>query len=319
MAATRYRRSKSLATWKHLFQAGFLAQRHLGNHSDVNHLHGHFAHSPTSVTLFAASLSGLNFSFTAHAKDIYTSNKEQLQEKISLASFVFTCTKYNLAYLKNLVGTSQTPIHCVYHGIDIDLFQSKPNNISCQEPYELLTVARLTEKKGLPTIYKAIKIVKDKGLKLQHTLIGDGDEKDGITDLINALQLSDCCNLLGTRSHKEVVQQFEMSDLFVLGCQIAKNGDRDGIPNVLVESLAMGVPSISTQVSAIPEILRNGQTGITVPAEDPEKMAGAIMELLSDDVLRNKLKHNGRQFVEENFDNRKLILEMGDIFQNNAG
>lgn len=118
LANVRYKRTGKLATFKHLLQAGFLTNNHLLGNTEISHLHGHFAHSPTSVTMFASLLSGKPFSFTAHAKDIYTSNPKQLREKIKLAEFVITCTEYNKRYLEDIARGLDTPVHGIYHGID---------------------------------------------------------------------------------------------------------------------------------------------------------------------------------------------------------
>ena len=152
MALRRFMRTHKSATLKHLLQAGYLVHKYLPG-SRVTHLHAHFAHSPTSVAMFANQLSNVPFSFTAHAKDIYTSDKRQLKEKISLAEFVVTCTEYNRRYLLNISNKKDTSIHRIYHGIDTELFTSKKSNDGPSIPYTILTVARLTAKKGLPTVY----------------------------------------------------------------------------------------------------------------------------------------------------------------------
>ncbi len=315
LASKRFRRTQKTATFKHLFQGGYLAEKHLARSPSIIHLHGHFAHSPTSVTMFAAHLSGLPFSFTAHAKDIYTSNPDQLREKIEQAAFVATCTRHNKKYLENISAGSSTPIHCIYHGIDISLFNHAPSESRSLPPYQLLTVARMTAKKGLPTIYHALRILADRGVRFQHRLIGDGDDRRQILQLINELNLENHCSWLGTKTHTEVLDHFRRSDLFVLGCEVAKNGDRDGIPNVLVESLAMGVPAVSTNVSALPEILIDGTTGITVEPQNSAAFADAILKLLTDGTLRKQVSRQGRIFVQERFDNKKLITELAAIFK----
>ncbi|WP_457576480.1 glycosyltransferase family 4 protein [Desulfomarina sp.] len=304
----------NLATLKHLLQGGYLAHGFLMKEPNIVHLHGHFAHSPTSVTLFASLLSGIPFSFTAHAKDIYTSAEKKLKRKIRLASFVTTCTAYNEKYLKNIAGKSATPIFRIYHGIDISLFQQTRIRDTPTEPYQLMTVARMTEKKGLPILYEALGILRKRGLIFRHTLIGDGDDRDTVLQLISSPELKSCCRWMGTRTHGEVIDQFTESDAFVLPCRIAENGDRDGIPNVLVESLAMGVPALSTNISAIPEILVNEQTGLTVPPCRPDLLAEAIMRILKDHKLRETLIKNGRKFVETEFDNKKWVKKLGETF-----
>lgn len=313
-AMKRFGRTRKSATFKHLFQAGYMVNTLQRTNAQIDHLHGHFAHSPTSVTMFASLLSTLPFSFTAHAKDIYTSNKEQLREKIGTARFVATCTNYNAGYLRQIAGSCSTPIHCIYHGIDTSLFTSSGARIHCAPPYSLLTVARLTEKKGLPTIYHALAGLDKKGIDFQHTLIGDGDDKEAIVTLIEELGLEQKCQWLGTKTHEEVLDRFRCSDLFVLGCRIAESGDRDGIPNVLVESLAMGIPALSTAVSAIPELIIDGQTGRTVLPEDSDAMAQAIMEMLSDPALRQRVIEEGQKLVRQRFDNSTLTAQLAEIF-----
>lgn len=310
--------TNKLATLKHFLQAGYMSYYHLTGNTNIGHLHGHFAHSPTSVTRFAASFSGLPYSFTAHAKDIYTSTKEKLRQRIEEAQFVVTCTKHNKEYLEEIRGNCTTPIHCIYHGIDLNLFQNDEKLSRSKSCHSILTIARLTSKKGLPTVYQALQLLKERGLEFTHTLIGDGDDRDAITALIKTLGLEQRCQWLGTRTHEEVLQQFKKSDLFVLGCEIAANGDRDGIPNVLVESLAMGVPALSTHISAIPEILIKEKTGLTVAPQDPEAMAGAMERLLTDTVLRENLTRAGKKLVADRFDNRELIKELAKIFRRQA-
>ena len=306
---------KELATLKHLLQAGYLTYKHLLKDKNIVQLHGHFAHSPTSVTMFASLLSGIPFSFTAHAKDIYTSDKEKIRRKIEKSKFVVTCTKHNKENLQQIAGDCSTPIYCIYHGIDLNLFNHSASQPEPHNPYNILTVARMTQKKGLPTIYRALAQLHQKGIRFRHTLIGDGDDREQILALIDSLGLSDHCYWAGTRTHEEVLIHFKESDLFVLGCEIAENGDRDGIPNVLVESLAMGVPALSTTVSAIPEILINGKTGITVPPSNPDALEKAMVQILTDNNLRVRLINGGKKYVSDNFDNSHWIQKLAGIFR----
>ncbi len=313
-AGRRFRRNRSLGTIKHLLQAGYLVDRLLRQAPEVVHLHAHFAHSPTSVALFASILAGLRFSFTAHAKDIYTSNPAQLREKIRLASLVVTCTEYNRNHLQQIAGPAATPVHCVYHGIDLTLFNGPGVRPLPRPPYRILTVARLTAKKGIPTVLTALALLRDRGLDVHYTLIGDGDMRDQVLDRMVALGLQQRCRWLGTLPHDQVIREFARADLFALGCTIAGNGDRDGIPNVLVESLAMGLPPVATRVSALPEIVRNETTGLLVPPEEPEAMADAMQRLLTDQELRRRTIRRGRELVQSRFDNRRLIERLAAIY-----
>lgn len=314
-AARGISKGKELATLKHLLQAGYLTNHHLEKDQSIAQLHGHFAHSPTSVTMFASLLSDVPFSFTAHAKDIYTSDQEKLRKKITQARFVVTCTRHNAEYLQTIAGNCPTPIYCIYHGIDLNLFQQTVAEAEAHEPYTILTVARMTQKKGLPTIYQALAGLRQKGIRFRHTLIGDGDDRESILALIASLELTDHCRWIGTQTHDEVLRHFKTSDLFVLGCEIAENGDRDGIPNVLVESLAMGVPALSTTVSAIPEILIDGKTGMTVPPSSPKQLEKAMLRILTDQRLRQQLIAGGQELVQNQFDNSRWIKELAGIFR----
>ena len=322
-ALIRFRRTRKSATLKHLLQAGYLVNKFLPS-SGVRHFHAHFAHSPTSVAMFASSLSGIPFSFTAHAKDIYTSDRRQLCEKIGLAKFVVTCTEYNRKHLKQVARGCRfavaTPIHRIYHGIDMELFSSnagqdrkmqKPN-----PPIQLMTVARMTSKKGLHTVYKALHLLKKKGFHFHHTLIGDGDERQQILSLIKSLGLENESQWMGTQPHETVLEQYRKADLFVLGSEIAENGDRDGIPNVFIESMAMGVPVVGTKVSAIPELIKHEETGLLAPPGNPEALANAILRLLQDENLRNRIILAARDNVTKCFDNRKLIRDLAKVFDN---
>ena len=164
-------------------------------------------------------------------------------------------------------------------------------------------------------MYRALALLRAQNIDFNHVLIGDGDDREQILTLIRTLGLEHQCQWLGTRTHDEVLTNFRQADLFLLGCEIAGSGDRDGIPNVLVESLAMGVPAIATKVSAIPEVLIDGQTGLTVAPADPEAMAAAILQMLDNDALRRNCIVNGRSLVAKRFDNRALITDLANIFK----
>lgn len=314
MAGVRFHRTRSLGTIKHLLQGAFLAARFLGRASEVIHLHAHFAHSPTSVAMFAGLLGGVNFSFTAHAKDIYTSDPRQLREKINRAALVVTCTEYNRQYLARLAGDSATPIFRVYHGIDLGMFNGSATPPP-GPPYRILSIARLAPKKGIPTVLRALALLGEKNVPFHYTLIGDGEDRDNIIRLIFDLGLQDRCRWQGTRPHAGIIEEFQRADLFALGCEIGPDGDRDGIPNVLVESLAMGVPAVSTSVSGLPEIIREESSGLLSAPGDAAAMAANMHRLLTDATLRHRVIAGGRELVRLSFDNRRLIGELAGLYR----
>jgi glycosyltransferase involved in cell wall biosynthesis len=315
VALQRFLRTRKSATIKHLFQAGHLVQ-HLLPRRKIMHLHAHFAHSPTSVALFASILSGLPFSFTAHAKDIYTSDPRQLREKLALARFVVTCTAYNRRHLAKLYDGKSNSVFRVYHGIDTGLFALKPKADEVPvKPYQILTVARLIAKKGLPTVYRALKILYERGIPFEHILIGDGEERKNVLALIKKLGLNAQSRWRGTQPHEVVLKHYKQAHLFVLGCEVAANGDRDGIPNVLLESMAMGVPVVATDISAIPELVETEKTGILVPPGQPGRLAEAMIRMLTDTELRSRVIPAARQRVLQDFDNKQLINALAEIYK----
>jgi len=314
VAYRRFLRTHKSATIKHLLQAGYLVQKLLPR-SRVVHFHAHFAHSPSSVAMFASRLSGLDFSFTGHAKDIYTSNPLQLKEKMAIARFVVTCTEFNRRHLSNLAGNGDVSLYRIYHGIDLDLFSGGEARRNPTMPYHFVTVARLVPKKGLPTVYRALQRLQRKGIDFQHTLIGDGDDRDKLLSLIRDLGLSGSCRWVGTLSHEDVLDYYRRSDLFVLGCEQAADGDQDGIPNVFVECLAMGLPVVGTQLSAIPELIEDSKTGLLVQPGNDEEMASAMLHILMDTHLREQVIHSGKEKVSQAFHNRNLIEDLFSVYR----
>ena len=312
-AIVRWMRTRKSATLKHLLQAGYLVHKILPG-KNIVHFQAHFAHSPTSVAFFSSLLSNIPFSFFAHAKDIYTSDTRQLKEKIDMARFVVTCTKYNQAYLSELAGKIQTPVFCVYHGINLDYFSSKERETKCTPPYKIITVARMTQKKGLEDVYQALAVLRDKGFEFKHSLIGQGDDQPKIVALIKKLKLEKLTELCGTLTHEQVIGHYASSDLFVLGCKIADNGDRDGIPNVMAESMAMNLPVVATNVSGIPEFLEDRVTGLMVSQNDPLALANAMETLLTDNDLRQQVTREAKKRITKDFNNKTLIMDLAGIY-----
>ena len=312
LAWRRFLRNRNFMTFKHFFQAAYLVHHARGK--NIAHLHAHFAHSPTSVAMFSSEISGIPFSFTAHAKDIYTSDREQIAEKIDKARFVVTCTRYNKEYLEELVGHRHT-VHCIYHGIDLALFFAHAVQRTPAPPFTFLTIARLVEKKGIPDILEALALLAREGFPFRYILIGDGDDRNLIAARIRALDLAGHVTLTGTLAHEQVLATFQQADCFVLGCRIAANGDRDGIPNVLAESMALGVPVVATRVSGIPELVDHEHTGMLADAGRPVEFARTLQRIVTDQVLRQHIIGAARERVSQVFDNRRLIQELVALYR----
>lgn len=306
---------KKPATMRHFLQAGHLSAIRLQKRS-VSHLHAHFCHTPTSVALFASELTGLPFSFTAHAKDVYTTEPEQLLRKIQKARFVVTCTRYNGRYLRELAQAAdcRTPIHVIYHGIDLSFFTFAPTP-HLGPPYEILSVGRLVPKKGYETLLEALSILDRAGLDFHFTHIGSGEMEAELVAMMRDLHLQQRVALLGTLPHRQVIKHYRRAHCFALASKVAPNGDRDGIPNVLVEAMATGVPVVATQVSAIPELVENGSTGVLVQPGDPFALAAAIRNILLHPEQYAGHIRRARAKVEADFDNRRCVMRLHSLFE----
>jgi len=313
LAWRRFKRTRKPATFKHLLQGAHVARRILPG-SGISHLHAHFAHSPASVAMFASVLAQVPFSFTAHAKDIWTQEPSQLAEKIDRARFVVTCTLTNQAYLASL-DTGRTPVRTVYHGIDLNYFSPNGRSSETRPPYRILTVARLTPKKGLPTVLRALALLKARGLSFRYLLVGAGEEREKLETLTRELGIQEWVNMPGAQPHEKVREEYGRAHVFVLASRITSSGDRDGIPNVLTEAMAMGVPVVATAVSALPELVEHGATGLLVPPDNALALAEALEQALTDQPLRQRLIPAAQERVRNTFDNRLLIKELAGILR----
>ncbi|RWU02336.1 colanic acid biosynthesis glycosyltransferase WcaL [Pseudodesulfovibrio sp. S3] len=308
-------------TWvKHMLQAGYIMQKSvIDDGVDLGHMHGHFAHTPTTVTMYAAFLADVPFSFTAHAKDIYTQDPRRIRDKVERARFVVTCTRYNEKHLREHVANGN-PIHCVYHGINLDLFSPNGRDPKAKPPYHILTVARFVEKKGLDTVLHALAKLRADGLDFRYTLVGEGKAKFNrkIEKLIKSLGLDDITTLPGTITHDEVIELLGSAHCFTLGCREARDGDRDGIPNVVAEAMATGVPVAATEVSGVPELVTHEQTGLLCPSNDPDALADILRRILTDNHLREKIIPAAVERAHQVFNNKKLIRDLGEIYKSHG-
>jgi glycosyltransferase involved in cell wall biosynthesis len=302
---------------KEWMRAAFVADE-LSRGEAVSHLHAHFAHGTTTVTWWAAHLLGLPFSFTGHAKDIYQDDqnpKGLLSRKMNAAAFVVTCTDANRQHLE-AVGTS-TPVHVMYHGLNADFARLLDTASPVPRPDRLriISVGRLVEKKGFDVLVDAIARLTERGVDVTVAIAGeDGGHAATVRQRIAAAGLDDRIEFLGTMSQAELFDEYRRSSLFALACRITDDGDRDGIPNVLVEAMAAGLPVISTAVSGIPELIEHDVNGLLVPSEDPEALADAIWRLAKDPALSDRFAEAGAATISERFDGEALAHHMAGLF-----
>jgi len=298
-----------LRTFLH-FAEGVVAARVLDN-VGCNHVHAHFADRAATVALVASRLLGVPYSVTAHANDIYV-KPVLLAEKIAGAVFTATCTAFNKTYLEGLLGDeARRKIHCIYHGLDMRKYQPTAR-VPARRPI-LLSVGQLKEKKGFSCLVKACQILRESGADFECWIVGEGPLRGALTRQIDELGLSEIVHLKGSLPHEDVVECYRRASMFVLPCVVGGDGDRDGIPNVILEAMAMQLPVVSTRHSGIPEAIENGVSGLLVPPGDDVALAGAIGRLLANPADTNRLGKAGRLSVTERFSvdsNVNLLLQL---------
>lgn len=290
-------------------------EKQLKNYN-ITHVHAHFAFIATDVGYILSRLLNVNFSFTAHAQDIYL-NQKRIIGKIESATFVVTCTHYNLRYLNQLTKNRfNEKIYQIYHGIPEErngfLQENKTVNLT---NVRVLTVARLVEKKGITYLLRAIKLLLDRGIKVSCEIIGDGPLKKELVNFVNKANINSYITFKGTKTRSEVLQAMRVSDVFILPSITASNGDMDGLPNVLLEAMTVGVPVISTNISAVPELVEDNITGIMVSEKDEKAIADAILKLIDDPALYQSILINAKNKVTQGFNVNVSTKKMIDLFR----
>ncbi len=286
----------------------------------IRHVHAHFATSATATARCLADLAGIGYSFTAHAKDIFHESVDpgRLVERINDAAFTVAVSDLSADHLRNLAGRRNgARVHRIYNGLDLEEFPA-PGPAAHRDTPLIASVGRLVPKKGFPTLLEAAARLRDQGVAFRCEIAGDGEMKGEIEQRIESLRLGDRVVLRGALSHGDVRGLLGAADIFALPARIAADGNRDGLPVVLVEAMAFGVPVVSTPVVGIPEAVEDGVTGLLVPEQDPAALAGAIRRLLDDRGAALKLGAEARRRVEQRFDGRKNVAELRAHFEHAA-
>jgi len=296
----------SLGMIYRFFYAGTLAK--LLIERKCEHIHVHFAHVPTDLAMYAASLSGISYSVTAHANDLFQRGW-LLKEKVERAKFFITISEYNRQFLieKGADGNKITVLHC---GVDPAQFSLRQNFIPSVIP-KIGVVARLVEKKGIDHLINAVTDLKKKGKSYQLAIVGDGPLLDEHQALADSLGLSSKeVTFLGAIDHQEIASFIKSLDVFVLPCQKDSAGDMDGIPVVLMEAMLSGVPVISTPITGIPELIIQGETGLLAPIGSESELADCIEQSLNDGELTKVRVTKGVAKVKMDFSLIKNALRL---------
>lgn len=299
---------------KHFLRAGFIAP-HLQRHG-ITHVHAHFASAPAAVALHLHRLTGASYSFTAHAKDIYIdgTDNEALRAKLRAARFVVTVSDFNRRHLSGLAGSGG--IVRIYNGLDLDRFA--PNGVHRDDPPLVLAVGRLIEKKGLADLVRACALLRGRGCSFRCTIVGKGPLEAELRALVRALGVEDVVELAGPQPREQLLELYRRASVFAAPCIVGSDGNRDGLPTVLVEAMALGVPVVSTDVTGIPELVEDGRTGLLVPQRAPEALADAIGRLLDDRPGAARLAAAARTRVERDFDLHVNVAQLRSLLEEAA-
>ena len=299
------------------FGQAIVLARELPQGTDL--IHAHFIHTPGSVARYTSLICDLPWTCSAHAKDIWTSQEIELRGKLSAAQWVVTCTRSGWKYLRS-IAASPGSVHLSYHGLDLKRFASASRQASdsdgsgANDPVELLTVCRAVEKKGLDTLIDALALLPaDCNWRLTH--IGAGPLIDELKARAAANGTDNQIEWRGAQDQSIVLESCRQSDIFVLACRIAADGDRDGLPNVMMEAQSQGVCCISTNISGVPELIEDGTNGVLVAPDDPPALAEALNDLISDPAKRARMGSAGEKVVREKFDFQDSITKLKQLLE----
>jgi glycosyltransferase involved in cell wall biosynthesis len=297
---------------RHVYQAVMLARE--VRQRGIHHLHAPFASDAATVARLAAHFAGVSYSFTARAKDIFHESvrPDDLRKKLRDAAGVVTVSDYHLDYLRRTYGQLAARVQRIYNGLDLDEF---PYETPRDRPARIVAVGRLVEKKGFADLIDACAVLARRGCAFSCRIIGNGVLKADLQAQLERLGLQGRVELVGPRPQNEVVKEVQSAAVLAAPCIVGKDGDRDGLPNVIQEALALGTPVVSTDVTGIPEVVRDGETGLQVPQQDPSALATALERLLTDCELRVELASRARRFMEAEFDIHRNTARRRAVFQ----
>lgn len=283
---------------------------------EVGHIHAHFTLDACTYAMLISMLTGIPYSFTAHAHDIFVPDLSELvEEKFNRAKFAACISEYNKNYiLKNHPAVDPGNIRIIHCGIDLDTITPGPKQK--RKKFTILAVGRLVQQKGFKYLIRACKVLMDqRGLDFVCKIIGEGKERPELEEMISKSDLIDVIHLLGAVEQAGVLKALRSAHVFVLPCVIEKTGYRDGIPVSLIEAMAMKIPVVSTRVSGVPELVRDG-AGILIEPEDVYELAMAIEKIfrLSDEE-REEMGGKQRAIIEEDFNLEKEVQKLAELFR----
>lgn len=314
----------NLGSWNYLFgglamfpkvvyMAELLAAR------GVDHIHCHFSSHPATAGYILHRLSRITFSFTAHGSDLHV-DRHMLCEKVQEASFVIAISEYNRRLIIEHCGeAASTKTSVIHSGVDTSVFIPRPTRIPGSSDFRIACIGRLTEVKGQKYLVQALRLLCDEGVAVTCQLVGDGPDRAALEKYVKRLELSDQISFMGNMTRGQIAQLLHGTDVLVAPSVPTRDGRREGIPIVLMEAMATGLPVIASRLSGIPELVEDGVEGLLVPAGDARALAEAIRRLQGDPDLRHSLGTAARRKVETEFDVRQTARRLASCIPKTVG
>lgn len=276
--------------------------------SGVTHVHAHFSNHPALGALVVGRLTGLPYSFTAHAHDLFV-DRRMLCTKVAESAFTVTISEYNRALIARDCPTVADRVRVIHCGVDLSLFDARP--AAPADRLRLVCVGTLEPKKGQRHLVDAVGLLRERGIGVMCTLIGDGPDRASLEARIASLGLADSVTLAGGLPREEVARGLAAADVAVLPSVPLASGRMEGIPVSLMEAMACGLPVVSTSISGIPELVDDGRSGLLVPPGDAGALADALARLAHDPDMRQRMGQEGRARIVESFELDRCVAELG--------
>lgn len=303
-------------TRRQAFDLGVVAALEIGvhrRHHGVARIHAHFAHDPALVALIVGDLSGVPFSFTGHARDLVQISPRALGARVEAARAVVTCCAMNADLLRAVSGSEDHgKVAVIRHGIDVEAFVPPPDS-STRRRGAVASVGRMIDKKGFEVLIDAVAQVVGSGDPVHLTIYGDGPLQATLAARIAAAELDDHVMLAGECTQSELQRLLPTYALFALTPHVSDDGDRDGLPTVLVEAMACGLPVVTTDVAGIPDLVEHGVNGIMCPPRQVAPVSAALRMLLADDDRRERMGVAARATVIAGFNAAITSRRVADL------
>lgn len=282
-------------------------------------IYAHFLHTPADVAFYTSDILGIPWSVSAHAKDIWTTPDWNIAGKLDSTAWAVTCTEVGYKHLLNL-SKDKSQVHLSYHGLNLERFPpcerilSKRDGRSLDDPVVILSVGRAVPKKGYDVLLRALAQL-PVGMNWKFIHVGDGTEIRAMKNLADELGVAKQIVWAGAVNQSEVLLHYQQADIFALACRVTADGDRDGLPNVLVEAASQSLACLSTRVSGIQELFVDQRNGLLVDSENPEQLADALTRLIKSPTLRLELGQRAETQVRETLDYRTSVQQLKNLFE----